>query len=1689
MNGKPLVRNLSKATSDTVLPDFAGLQKKSFEQFVQLDTDPADRKEQGLERLLRSVFPAPIEDGKQVAYGGYTVPPPSLHPWECERLARTYSGEIRVKLRLEDETLTEVKAADLPLMTDRGTFIIDGVEKVIIGTLQATEDAYENDLANRLLYMVGHQLTADLRDALEKDIREASQHGETHFHRFSERIHAFFRSGHTARKANRANPLSLVSHMRTMVQTGVKRRPGYGARDVHPSHFGRICILETPEGERIGINLTAAVLADTDGEGRLLTPLRSRDGDSTKLFSAEEQAGCVLGDLASGIEYETRYHGGVLVAADNNTIRRANPSEIGYKPAHPGQALGVSASLIPFLANDDANRALMGANMQKQAVPLVSPEAPIIRTGMESKVAADARAAITADVDGQVNEVSHDAVVIRAKDGAILRYRYHQTVFEEEGISLGHRLLVAEGDSVAAGQVIADGPATQNGVLALGRNVLVGYMCWKGYNFEDGIVVSDRLLRDHVFTSVKTHIFTATIAASSEDVIGIGHLEVNECRNLSPEGLISVGSRVVENDILIGRKSGKGDRSVRMPAGQSGIVVKVERFRSEEGAILDDGLEEVVRVTVADRRELKVGDKLCNRHGAKGVVTLIVPEAEMPVLPDGRPLDVILNPLGVPSRLNIGSILETHLGLAAHSLGCDMVSPGYNGATIRDIEDLLIEAGLPKSGMLKLRDGRTGRQYDQDSTVGYQYLMKLDHMAEDSLQARNTGPYDPHTQQPIGGRRHRGGLRIGIMETWALQGYGAAGILQELMTVKSDDEKGRNLLYDSLTEGKDLPKPTVPASIKRLAAQLLGLCLDLTAFGADGSRIDLSSEEATIEHITAVSLGYADARRIIELSAGKLEPSEDIATLGELFGEDSHPSVKNIELASPVRHSWQDRLQDDERLPLITLLPVLPPSLGGNRLKKEYLSVLSANERCRKGESDPADLQAAVDGLIHGLTRMLYGKNGWITSAISGKRVDYCGRSVVCPGPDLAHDTCSIPLSMAATLLEPVVAGRMVRDGIAESVGDAKGMLQKRDANAIEVLRKEAESRYILLHRAPVLHRMGIQAFRVAVADEPVIRIHPLTMAAFNADFDGDEMDVFLPLSDAAQGEARDRVRSSLSQLGPASGMYVYGPTQDMVFGCHYATSLPKQTGRPKPEYDSLDSVASAMDKQGLGVHDPIKIGKRETTVGRALFNSLLPEDLRWVDEPATKALLARLLKRCHDVLGRETAAKLGDALMRFGFRQATLSGASIGKDTLKRYEGFEAELTKAWQDVERLDGHWSIVDHWTRATDRIAKAALEDMKADQEGMNPVYMMAVSGARGSSDQIRQLIAMRGLMAMPDGRIMQDPITTNFVHGLSPLEHLASVFGARKGLSDTALKTADAGFLYKRIMGAVQDVMLTEEDCGTVEGVTKEGHPDGEHEWFPLHERIAGRTALVDIILPNEDTPIVEAGELITPADSLEIEKAGYRAIEIRSPVTCKSAGGICAACYGLDLSTGEKPKIGLALGVIAAQSIGEPATQLTMRTFHTFIRPPIDPKDRRPRTDILGGLPRLDRLMEAWTGREEDADEYDDLCELYDRAGSGAAAESLLIEMQKVYRVQGVRINDRHFEVVLSRMLAGGSVKGVSEAALMTDDFIVAGSSRNGIDALARLAAANQPVELSAIRNCMAFCKEIPAVGRFQGPK
>ena len=1700
----PLTRELAKTTANAPIPDLAGLQKRSFEAFMQLSSAADHRADQGLDALLREAFSHASADATRLEYDRYEVAAPARPPAACQRLGTTYSGELRIRVRKTGGEPFEVKVADLPLMTDHGTFIISGVETLVVGQLQALEDTRFNDLATRRLLLVGHQLDDALAAPLAEDLGALELAGDLAFPHVARAVRSFFAAGRFVRRAETTNPLTLVSHLRSVVQHGVERRPGYDARCVHPTHFGRLCVLETPEGERIGINLNTAVLADLDDDGRLLTPYLRDEAHEPELLPPEAEADKVIGDGADDEAYRKRYGGGVLARRGSDIVRVA-PETVEYRPVHPAQALGVSASLIPFAAHDDANRALMGTNMQKQAVALLQPQAPFVQTGLEAQVAADARAVVRAETEGVVVASTAGEIAVRLPDGSTQLYALRGFAGSSHGTSLRQRPLVSPGAGVRAGQVIADGPATDNGVLALGRNVLVGYMLWEGYNFEDGLVISDRLTRDGVFTSLKVREFSATVSAQSAgkaERIRTDHLPSETCANVSEHGVVREGAHVRGGAVLVAKAEDGAppcDTSLRLPAGQSGIVVRVERYSAGRGDAFEAGVGELVRVTVVTKRVLKVGDKLCNRHGAKGVAARIVPEDEMPVLPDGRVLDVILNPLGVPSRMNIGSILETHLGLAAHGLQCTMVTPAFGGASVADIESLLSEAGLPASGMFRLRDGRTGRCFDHETTVGYQYMMKLTHMVDDRRQERSTGPYSADTQQPVGGRRYGGGQHVGIMETWALQAHGAAHILQELLTVKSDDVEARELTYDALASATTLPEPTVPYSVKRLTAQLRGLCIELTLVDSKGEDIDVFGGSGSVNAAVSATIGFASPDTVLGWSAGEIEDCALSSGPGRALSGGDGLTPGHITLAAPVKHAWRELVPDcGAGVPDLSVLPVLPRSLrGGARLDRLVHAVARANAVCRENGADVntlSGLQAAVDELLNALTRLLYGKRGWITAALSGKTVDYSGRSVVCPGPELRYDTCSLPRLMAATLFEPVVAGRLIRAGLAQSVAEARRMLGEEQPSAMEVLRQVAEDRLVILHRAPVLHRMGMQAFRARIADEDVIRIHPLTNVAFNADFDGDEMDVFLPLSAAAQDEAQRAVRASRCQVGPANGMVITTPSQDMVFGCYYATCRGPGASQAARGFDALDSVAAAFENGSVGVHDTITVGERTTTVGRVLFNQLLPQALEWVDKPVSKTVLRQLLTECWHQLGPDAAAQFGDAVMRFGFHQGTLSGLSLGKDILKQYSEYDDCLAAAWRQADELEreqqaagaadpdqARWAVLDHWTKVAEAMTQSALVELAADRDGLNPLHLMLTSSARGSRLQLRQLVAMRGLMARPDRQIMSTPFTLSFIRGHSPLEYFASTFGARRGLADTALKTAEVGFLFKRIMSAAQDVVLSELDCGAAGGVVKVARQDGGNEWFPLRERIVGRTASADIVLPGADEPLVRTGQSIGIADALAIDAAAVPEVSVRSPLTCDAETGVCATCYGLDLATWQTPALNLAVGVLAAQSIGEPATQLTMRTFALAVPSQGRSGDKSARADILGGLPRLEQLLEAWPRRgDADTDERREVYELYEQHGAAAAGEYLLTELQRVYRAQGVRIDDRHFEVVLRQMLRDG-VRGLTDVARRADDFIAAGSSHGGVPALARAVLRNQCIQLNTIRSCTAFGKLVPS--------
>ncbi len=547
------------------------------------------------------------------------------------------------------------------------------------------------------------------------------------------------------------------------------------------------------------------------------------------------------------------------------------PAEnIDYMDVSPKQVVSVATAMIPFLENDDANRALMGSNMQRQAVPLLKPESPIIGTGMEYKAAKDSGVVVLAKEDGIIEKVSADEIVIKDKDG--VRHNYHLLKFlrSNQGTCINQRPIVEEGEEVTKGTIIADGPATDNGEIALGRNMLIGFMTWEGYNYEDAVLLNEKLVRDDIYTSIHIEEYESesrdTKLGPEEITRDIPNVGDDALKNLDERGIIRVGAEVRSGDILVGKVTPKGeteltpeerllraifgekarevrDTSLRVPHGEAGIIVDVKVFTRANNDELPPGVNEIVRCYIAQKRKISVGDKMAGRHGNKGVVSRILPTEDMPFLPDGTPLDIVLNPLGVPSRMNIGQVLEVHLGMAAKSLGFKVATPVFDGANEKDIMNLLEEAGLRRDGKTVLYDGRTGQPFDNPVTVGYMYFLKLHHLVDDKIHARSTGPYSLVTQQPLGGKAQFGGQRFGEMEVWALEAYGAAYLLQEILTVKSDDIVGRVKTYESIVKGENVPTPGIPESFKVLIKELQSLALDVSVLNAEGSVVELKSDD------------------------------------------------------------------------------------------------------------------------------------------------------------------------------------------------------------------------------------------------------------------------------------------------------------------------------------------------------------------------------------------------------------------------------------------------------------------------------------------------------------------------------------------------------------------------------------------------------------------------------------------------------------------------------------------------------------------------------------------------------------------------------------------------------------------------------------------------------------------------------
>jgi DNA-directed RNA polymerase subunit beta len=645
---------------------------------------------------------------------------------------------------------------------------------------------------------------------------------------------------------------------------------------VHYSHYGRICPIETPEGPNIGLIGSLTTYARVNEYGFIEAPYRKVDKatgtvtDEIVYMTADEEDEYIIAQANEPLDENNRFINDKVVCRLKEEIIAVPPTEVDFMDVSPKQIVSVATSLIPFLENDDANRALMGSNMQRQAVPLIKTEAPIIGTGIEYKAAVDSGVVVLAKNDGVVEKVTADKVVIRTKDGRKDEYNLLKFKRSNQGTCINQRPIVNEGDEVKKGQVICDGPSTDHGELALGKNVLVGFMPWEGYNYEDAILISEELVRDDSLTSIHIEEYDAeardTKLGPEEITREIPNVGEDALKDLDERGIIRIGAEVTAGDILVGKVTPKGeteltaeerllraifgekarevrDTSLRVPHGESGIVVDVKVYSRENGDELPPGVNQMVRVFVAQKRKIAVGDKMAGRHGNKGVISRILPIEDMPFLPDGTPLQICLNPLGVPSRMNIGQVLEVHLGLVAKALGWEIITPVFDGATEDDIQELLTKSGFSPDGKVQLYDGRTGEPFDNKVTVGYMYMLKLHHLVDDKMHARSTGPYSLVTQQPLGGKAQFGGQRFGEMEVWALEAYGAAHTLQEILTVKSDDVAGRVKTYEAIVKGENIPEPGIPESFKVLVKELQSLALDVKVITEDNQEIPLKEFE------------------------------------------------------------------------------------------------------------------------------------------------------------------------------------------------------------------------------------------------------------------------------------------------------------------------------------------------------------------------------------------------------------------------------------------------------------------------------------------------------------------------------------------------------------------------------------------------------------------------------------------------------------------------------------------------------------------------------------------------------------------------------------------------------------------------------------------------------------------------------
>ena len=766
-------------------------------------------------------------------------------------------------------------------------------------------------------------------------------------------IREFFGSSQLSQFMDQTNPLSELTHKRRISALGPgglsRERAGFEVRDIHYTHYGRLCPIESPEGPNIGLISALSSFAQINEYGFIETPYRIVDPethavtDKVEYMSADIEDGNYIAEAEEPLNEDGTFVNKRVKVRYRNDIIEVDREMVTGMDVSPKQLVSIGAAMIPFLEHDDAKRALMGANMQRQAVPLIMPEAPIVGTGMEYRAAKDSGILILAEDDGVIQKVTGEAITVKYNNGTTKTHRLNKFKRTNGGTCINQRPIVVAGEKVKKGDTIADGPATKNGEMALGRNVLVAFSTWEGYNYEDAILLNERLVKEDVFTSIHIEEYDCecrdTKLGPEEITRDIPNVGEDSLKDLDENGIIRIGAEVRPGDILVGKVTPKGeteltaeerllraifgekarevrDTSLKVPHGEAGTIVDVKIFTRDNSDELGPGVNQIIRCYIATKRKISVGDKMAGRHGNKGTISRILPEEDMPFMPDGTPVDILLNPLGVPSRMNLGQVLEVHLGLAAKELGWNVATPVFDGATSEEIEELLVKSGNTPDGKTILYDGRTGDPFAEPITVGVMYMLKLHHLVDDKIHARSTGPYSLVTQQPLGGKAQFGGQRFGEMEVWALEAYGAAHTLQEMLTVKSDDVVGRVKTYEAIVKGENVPEPGIPETFKVLIKELQSLGLDMRLYTKDNKEIELKED---IDE--GIDYNEAKKKEDLVLNESEIESSYIEADDEEIDldkEEDNDELFENDELLDDEglygNDLAKDNLDDDEDL-------------------------------------------------------------------------------------------------------------------------------------------------------------------------------------------------------------------------------------------------------------------------------------------------------------------------------------------------------------------------------------------------------------------------------------------------------------------------------------------------------------------------------------------------------------------------------------------------------------------------------------------------------------------------------------------------------------------------------------------------------------------------------------------------------